>query len=203
MKFYIGKTALAIFWGCIKRYVAAVMATKADKAETLAGYGIKDAYKKTDVDKMIEEAKMQEAPSTGDADNGFVGVIDVEIDSNYDPVTGNKNITSISNVDDIITKGMYRLRTQLADSILNVESLTEDYIIQYVLVGGLMGTNSDKFVYRTLSNGVWTEWMSYDFLNKKQDNLASGESISIRIGQTFLHLTEPKLKKLKSFLEEE
>ena len=152
---------------------------------------------------MIEEAKMQEAPSTGDADNGFVGVIDVEIDSNYYPVTGNKNITSISNIDNIITKGMYRLRTQLADSILNVESLTEDYIIQYVLVGGLMGTNSDKFVYRTFSNGVWTEWMSYDFLNKKQDNLASGESISIRIGQTFLHLTEPKLKKLKSFLEEE
>lgn len=196
MKFYIGKTALALFWETIKRYVAAVMATKADKAETLAGYGIKDAYKKTDVDKMIENAtQSSEAP-----DNGFVGVIDVEIHNHYDPVTGNNLIDTISNIDEVKTKGLYRLRTNLADSILSVEPLGDNYIAQYVLVGGFIGINTWKFAIRNFSDGAWSEWQPYDILSKKQDSLASGEAITMRVGETLLYLTEPRLKKLKTFL---
>lgn len=196
MKFYIGKTALAIFWSCIKRYVAAVMATKADKAETLAGYGIKDAYKKTDVDKLIEDAAQ-----SGDADNGFAGIIDVQITTHYDPDTGKQNVDSISNIDEVTASGLYRLRTDKADSILSVEALMENYIVQYVMIGGVIGANSCKFVVRYFTNGAWSEWQVYDFLNKKQDALASGTPITIRVGETLLYLTEPRLKKLQTLLE--
>ena len=202
MKFYIGKTALAIFWGCIKRYVAAVMATKADKAETLAGYGIKDAYKKTDVDKLIEDAKMQEAPSADDADNGFVGVIDVEIQNHYDPETGKNVVDSISNIDNATEQGLYRLRTGHADSIMNVEVLSDNYIVQYVLVGGFIGINTSKFILRHFSDGAWSEWEHYNFLNTKQDNLASGQPITLKVGQTVIFLTEPRLKILQTLLQE-
>lgn len=195
MKFYIGKTALALFWETIKRYVAAVMATKADKAETLAGYGIKDAYKKTDVDKMIENA----AQNT-EAENGFVGVINVEIQTHYDSPTGKNLIDSISNIDEVKTKGLYRLRTNLADSILSVEPLSDNYIAQYVLVGGFIGINTWKFAIRNFSDGAWSEWQPYDILSKKQDSLASGEAITMRVGETLLYLTEPRLKKLQTFL---
>lgn len=196
MKFYIGKTALAIFWGCIKRYVAAVMATKADKAETLAGYGIKDAYKKTDVDKLIEDAAQ-----SGDADNGFAGIIDVQIAAHYDPDTGKQIVDSISNIDEVKASGLYRLCTGNADSIMNVESLTENYIVQYVMIGGFMGINSWKFAIRYFTDGAWTAWQPYDILSKKQDYLACGEPITIRVGPTQLYLTEPRLQKLKTLLE--
>ena len=46
MRHYMGITALTLFWGRIKDYIKAVVATKADKTSTLAGYGITDAYTK-------------------------------------------------------------------------------------------------------------------------------------------------------------
>ena len=60
MRHYMGITALTLFWGRIKDYIKAVVATKADKTSTLAGYGITDAYKKsetysqTQIDTLLE-----------------------------------------------------------------------------------------------------------------------------------------------------
>jgi hypothetical protein len=42
--------------GAYKTEIAALMATKADKATTIAGYGITDAYTKTEVDSSITDA---------------------------------------------------------------------------------------------------------------------------------------------------
>ncbi len=53
---YLSQEGLAYFWTKIKEHVAAGLTGKADSATTLAGYGIADAYTKTEVDEAIAGA---------------------------------------------------------------------------------------------------------------------------------------------------
>ena len=89
-----------------------------------------------------------------------------------------------------------------ADSILSVEVLNENYIImQYVMVGGFLGINTQKFIARSCVNGNWTEWQRYDILSDKQNALYNGEEFTLRVGDTLIQMTEQKLQKLKTLLE--
>lgn len=118
----------------------------------------------------------------------------------------NKNINvvaSITNIDDILTTGLYLLHSDtIADSILSVEALNENYIIQYVMVGGYIGANTQKFVHRVWTEKAWTEWGEYDILQHKQDSIHSGQPFTMKVGNAFIQITEEKLFKLIKLLEE-
>lgn len=226
MRHYMGITALTLFWGRIKDYIKAVVATKADKTSTLAGYGITDAYTKKNVDEMLAQIELTPGPAgeqgakgekgdkgdKGDVgpagingNNGFglKGEIDVVVTTNQNKEKNTTYVESISNIDNIIESGFYVLHpnTGSADHLLSVEVFNENYIIQYVLVGGYIGVNTQKFIYRVWTEGAWSVWQRYDICTDKQDILHSGEAFTITVGETLLYMNEDKVKKLKELLE--
>lgn len=216
----IDNTNLGILWQRIRTFVMALLTCKADRSTTLSGYGITDAYTKSDVDDIIEQIELTPGPQgeqgekgdKGDRGNtgatgigiGLQGELDVTIEITHEEGSNINYVQSIPGIDDIMERGLYLLHSSdgMADSILSVERISDDNIIQYVMVGGFTGINTNKFIYRTNYNGEWSEWGKYNILSDKQDVLYSGEDITIKIGEVLLHVNEDKLAKLKNFLEE-
>lgn len=213
----IDNSNLGILWQRIRTFVMALLTCKADRSTTLSGYGITDAYTKSDVDDIIEQIELTPGPQgeqgeKGDkGDTGATGIgiglqgeLDVTIEITHEEGSNINYVQSIPEIDDITERGLYLLHSSegAADSILSVERISDDNIIQYVMVGGFVGINTNKFIYRTYYSGEWSEWVAYDICSKKQDVLHSGKDITIKIGEVLLHIDEDKLTKLKNFLEE-
>jgi len=191
----IDNSNLGILWQRIRTFVMTLLTCKADRSTTLSGYGITDAYTKSDVDNIVEQIELTP---------GIQGELDVTIEITHEEGSNINYVQSIPEIDDITERGLYLLHSSegAADSILSVERISDDNIIQYVMVGGFTGINTNKFIYRTNYNGEWSEWGKYNILSDKQDVLYSGEDITIKIGEVLLHVNEDKLAKLKNFLEE-
>lgn len=133
---------------------------------------------------------------------GLKGIIQTTITTRFDAVKNRNFIESISNLDEITENGLYLLQSANgADSIMSVEKINENYTAQYVMVGGFLGINTQKFIARSCVNGNWTEWQRYDILSNKQNALYNGEEFTLRVGDTLIQMTEQKLQKLKTLLE--
>lgn len=191
----IDNSNLGILWQRIRTFVMTLLTCKADRSTTLSGYGITDAYTKSDVDNIVEQIELTP---------GIQRELDVTMEITHEEGSNINYVQSIPEIDDIMERGLYLLHSGdgTADSILSVECISDDNIIQYVMVGGFIGINTNKFIYRTNYNGEWSEWGKYNILSDKQDVLYSGEDITIKIGEVLLHVNEDKLAKLKNFLEE-
>ena len=134
--------------------------------------------------------------------NGLKGQAEVTINTRFDAATNQTVLDGIPALDNFTTTGLYLLHTPTgADSILSVEVLNENYIMQYVMVGGFLGINTQKFIARSCVNGNWTEWQRYDILSDKQNALYNGEEFTLRVGDTLIQMTEQNLQKLKTLLE--
>ena len=218
----IDKTNLGILWQRIRTYVLALLTVKADRSTTLAGYGITDAYTKSSIDSLLEAIELTPGPQgeqgeqgeqgakgdTGEAGTdgangiGLKGEIDVVFTTERKEGTSTNYVKSISNIDDVTTPGLYVLHEGIkADSILSVERLTDSYVMQYVMVGGYVGLNTQKFITRSCVSGTWTDWEKYDIYPDKQRSLSCSENFTMHIGDTILEMTEEKLIKLKTLVE--
>lgn len=140
-----------------------------------------------------------------DGTNGFgiKGIISTTIVTELVEGQNINRVSEITNIDDIKETGLYLLCDARgnANSILSVESLVENYVIQYVMVGGYIGINTNRFIHRVYSEGNWSDWEAYDFLPSKQDTIYSGKPFTIRIGETVLFLTEDKLQKIIALIQ--
>ncbi len=134
---------------------------------------------------------------------GLRGEIDVVFELEFDEETNKNYIKGISNVDDVVTPGLYVLHEEKkADSIMSVECLNDSIVLQYVMVGGYAGIVTQKFITRTYMNDAWTDWEKYNIYPDKQQALHSKEAFTITVGDTLLYMTEDKLVKLKDLLGE-
>lgn len=225
----IDKTNLGILWQRIRTFVLALLTCKADRSTTLAGYGITDSYTKSSIDDMMNAIELTPGPQgekgdkgdkgdtgdkgdkgdTGNTGNagtngiGLRGEIDVVFGIELNEKTNTNYVRSISKVDDVITPGLYVLHEEKkADSIMSVECLNDSIVLQYVMVGGYVGNNTQKFITRTYMNDAWSDWEKYDIYPDKQQSLHNKEDFTIAIGDTLLYMTEDKLVKLKELLGE-
>ena len=190
----IDNSNLGILWQRIRTFVMTLLTCKADRSTTLSGYGITDAYTKSDVDNIVEQIELTP---------GLQGELDVTIEITHEEGSNINYVQSIPEIDNLMERGLYLLHSGdgVADSILSVERISDDNIIQYVMVGGFVGINTNKFIYRTYYNGEWSSWVRYNIFEDKQDSLSSGEEFTIKIGNAFLLMNQAKLTKLINFLE--
>lgn len=215
----IDNSNLGILWQRIRTFVMTLLTCKADRSTTLSGYGITDAYTKSDVDNIVEQIELTPGPQgeqgekgeKGDTGNtgatgvgiGFKGEIDVTFEIELEIGTNVNYVKNITHIDDVLTTGLYILHAgETADSIMSVERLSENLVAQYVMVGGFRGISTMKFLHRSYLNGEWSNWIKYNIFDDKQDSLSNGEEFTIMIGNVFLLMNQAKLTKLKNFLEE-
>ena len=133
---------------------------------------------------------------------GLNGIIDVEFKLATEEGGWKQYVEYISGIDELKENGFYILKAEAgAFSILSVETFDGINAIQYVMVGGYIGTNTNKFIYRYSSEGVWGAWQRFDIDNSKQDALNCGNPITLVVGKVTLILTEEKLEKLRTLLE--
>lgn len=215
----IDSSNLSILWQRIRTFVMALLTCKSDRSTTLSGYGITDAYTKTDIDAMLDEIELTPGPQGEKGDKGDkgdkgntgatgigIGLKDelyVTFEIERDVETNKNHIIRICDIDGVTENGFYILHTeQGADSILSVDVINDELMVQYVMVGGFVGINTDKFIRRIFSEGEWSEWGVYNICEDKQKVLYSGEIFTIKVGDTLIEMDEDKLIKLKNFLEE-
>ena len=134
---------------------------------------------------------------------GLKGIISTTIVTELIEGQNINKVSEITNVDDIKETGLYLLCDARgnANSILSVESLNENYVIQYVMIGGYIGINTNRFIHRVYTEGEWSGWEAYDFLPNKQNTLYSGQPFTIKVGETVLYLTEDKLQKIIALIQ--
>lgn len=215
----IDNSNLGILWQRIRTFVMTLLTCKANRSTTLSGYGITDAYTKSDVDNIVEQIELTPGPQgeqgekgeKGDTGNtgatgigvGLKGEIDVTFEIGQELGTNVHYVQNITHIDDVLATGLYILHSgETADSIMSVERLSENMVVQCILVGGFRGMSTHKFIHRAYQNGEWSNWTKYNILEDKQDSLSNGEEFTIMIGNVFLLMNQAKLTKLKNFLEE-